>query len=131
MGISDYKQTRLRLRFYQMPDCLWDILYSYLEVMHLNPDRIEIRVCSTSALSRTYTKNINCHALVYLRANVGLFEIISDNWDNVAVHFLFNKSLMVEWLDWAHQLHEIYCHDLEVMGSNHGQVKLEMRSNSV
>ena len=34
------------------------------------------------------------------------------------------KSLMAEWLEQAFQWHEMYCHDLEVMSSNPGQVEL-------
>ena len=39
------------------------------------------------------------------------------------------KSLMAEWLEWASQWHEVYCHDLEVMSSNHGQVELGVWSS--
>ena len=31
---------------------------------------------------------------------------------------------MAQWLGWASQGHEPYCHDLEVMGSNSGRVEL-------
>ena len=41
------------------------------------------------------------------------------------------QSLMAKWLEQASQWHEMYCHDLEVMSSNPGQVKLGVRSTSV
>ena len=41
------------------------------------------------------------------------------------------KSLMVEWLGWVSQGHEMYCHHLEVLGSNPCRVKLCMCSTSV
>ena len=34
------------------------------------------------------------------------------------------KSLMADWLEQASQWQEMYCHDLEVMSSNLGQVEL-------
>ena len=37
---------------------------------------------------------------------------------------------MAEWLEQASQWHEMYCHDLEVMSSNPGQVELGVRSTS-
>ena len=42
--------------------------------------------------------------------------------------------LMAEWLGWASQGHEnnlMYCHDLEVMGSNPGRAELMVHSTSV
>ena len=41
------------------------------------------------------------------------------------------KSLMAKWLEQTSQWHEKYCHNLEVMSSNPGQVKLGVRSTSV
>ena len=41
------------------------------------------------------------------------------------------KSLMAEWLEWASQWHETYCHDLEVKSSNPSWVKLGVHSTSV
>ena len=41
------------------------------------------------------------------------------------------KSLMAEWLEQASQFHEVYCHDLEVMSLNPGQVEVGVRSTSV
>ena len=38
---------------------------------------------------------------------------------------------MAKWLEQASQLHEMYCHDLDVMKSNLTQVKLGVRSISV
>ena len=38
---------------------------------------------------------------------------------------------MAEWLKQASQLHEMYCHDLEVMSSKPGQVELGVHSTSV
>ena len=38
---------------------------------------------------------------------------------------------MAEWLEQASQRHEMYCHDLEVMSSNPGQVELGMHSTFV
>ena len=38
---------------------------------------------------------------------------------------------MAEQLGQASQGHEMYCHDLEVMGSNCGQVELGVHSTSV
>ena len=38
---------------------------------------------------------------------------------------------MAQWLKRAAQGHEIYCHDLEVMGLNSGHVELWMRTTSV
>ena len=38
---------------------------------------------------------------------------------------------MVEWLEQVSQLHEMYCHDLEVMSSNPGRVELVVHSTSV
>ena len=38
---------------------------------------------------------------------------------------------MAEWLEQASLLHEMHCHDLEVMRSNPGQVELGVRSTSV
>ena len=38
------------------------------------------------------------------------------------------KRLMAEWLGRASYWHEMYCHDLEVMGLNPGQVKLGVHS---
>ena len=40
------------------------------------------------------------------------------------------ESLMAQWLDHSPQWHEMYCHDLEVMSSNPGQVKLGADSTS-
>ena len=36
---------------------------------------------------------------------------------------VYNRSLMAKWLEQASQRHEMYCHDLEVMSSNPGQVR--------
>ena len=38
-------------------------------------------------------------------------------------------SMMAKWLEQASQWHEKYCHDLEVMSSNHSQVELGVRSS--
>ena len=38
---------------------------------------------------------------------------------------------MAEWLQQASQCHEMYCHDLEVMSSSPGWVKLGMHGTSV
>ena len=38
---------------------------------------------------------------------------------------------MAEWLGRESQGHEMYCHDLEVMGSNPGKVELWVWSTSV
>ena len=38
---------------------------------------------------------------------------------------------MVEWLGWMSLGHEMYCHDLEVMGLIPGWVELRVRSTSV
>ena len=43
----------------------------------------------------------------------------------------FKQSLIAEWLEQASQWHEMYCHDLEVISSNPGQVELGVRSVSV
>ena len=37
---------------------------------------------------------------------------------------------MAEWLGWASQEHDMYCHDLEVIGSKPGQVELWVRSRA-
>ena len=37
---------------------------------------------------------------------------------------------MAEWLEQAFQCHEVYCHDLKVMGSNPGRVQLAVHSTS-
>ena len=37
---------------------------------------------------------------------------------------------MAKWLGQASQGHETYCHDLEVIGSNHNQVEHDVRSHS-
>ena len=37
---------------------------------------------------------------------------------------------MAEWLERVFQGHEMHCHDLEVMSSNLGQVKLGVRTNT-
>ena len=39
--------------------------------------------------------------------------------------------LMAKWLQQASQWHEMYCHDLKVMSSNHGRVELGVCSTSV
>ena len=41
------------------------------------------------------------------------------------------KSLMAEWLGRASLRYEMYCHDLEVMGSNPGRARLWVRGTSV
>ena len=41
------------------------------------------------------------------------------------------NSLMAEWLGWASQGLEMYCHDLEFMGSTPGWVKLGVCSTSI
>ena len=41
------------------------------------------------------------------------------------------RSLMAQWLRRASQGLEIYCPDLEVMGSNSSRVKLSLHGNSV
>ena len=41
------------------------------------------------------------------------------------------SPLMAKWLEWAPQGHEMYCHDLEVMGLNPGWVELQVHSTSV
>ena len=38
---------------------------------------------------------------------------------------------MAKWLEQASQCHEMYCHDLEVMSLNTGQVELGVHSTSV
>ena len=38
---------------------------------------------------------------------------------------------MAEWLGRASQVHEMCCHDLEVMGLNPNQVELRVRRTSV
>ena len=38
---------------------------------------------------------------------------------------------MAEWLEQASQWHEMYCHDLEVMGLNLGRVNLGVCSTAV
>ena len=40
-------------------------------------------------------------------------------------------SLMAKWLEQAPQWHEMYCHDLKIMTSSPGLVKLGVRSTSV
>ena len=42
-----------------------------------------------------------------------------------------DKSLMSELLGWVSQGHEMYCHDLEVMGLNSSSVELGVHSSSV
>ena len=32
-----------------------------------------------------------------------------------------------QWLGWTSQGHEMYCHDMEIMGLNHGRVEHGMR----
>ena len=44
---------------------------------------------------------------------------------------LYIKSLTAEWLGRPSQEYEMYCHYLEVMGSNSSRVDLEVRSPSV
>ena len=39
--------------------------------------------------------------------------------------------IVLEWFEQASQWHEMYCHDLEVMGSNPGRVELVVHSTSV
>ena len=41
------------------------------------------------------------------------------------------SNLMAEWLGRASQEHENYCHDLEVMDLNPGQVELRVCSTSI
>ena len=41
------------------------------------------------------------------------------------------KSLMAQWLRQASQGHEMYCHDLEVMGLNPGWVDLGVHGTFV
>ena len=41
------------------------------------------------------------------------------------------KSRMAKWLGQASQGHEMYCHDLEILGLNPDQVKLELYRDSV
>ena len=41
------------------------------------------------------------------------------------------KSLMAKWLEKVSQLHEMYCHDLEVMSSNSSRVELGVLGTSV
>ena len=38
---------------------------------------------------------------------------------------------MAKWLEQAHQLYEMYCHDLEVMSSKACRVELGVHSTSV
>ena len=38
---------------------------------------------------------------------------------------------MAKWLEQASQWHEVYCHDLEVMGSNPSLVELDVHGTSV
>ena len=45
--------------------------------------------------------------------------------------FLAYDSPMAKWLQLASQSHEMYCHDLEVMSLNRGQVELGVCSTSV
>ena len=45
-------------------------------------------------------------------------------------YIALKKSLMAEWLEQEFQLHEMYCHDMEVMDSNHNQVEPGVRSTS-
>ena len=50
----------------------------------------------------------------------------------ILVLFIIEKDpLMAEWLDQVFKRHEMYCHDLEVMSSNPGQVQLGVHSTSV
>ena len=53
------------------------------------------------------------------------------NNENDAQLLWTTQSLMAEWLGRASQVYEMYCHDLEVMGSNPSRVELEMRGTSV
>ena len=39
--------------------------------------------------------------------------------------------MMAKWLEQECQWHEMYCHDLEVMGLNPGRVELGVRGTSV
>ena len=41
---------------------------------------------------------------------------------------VFRKSLMAKWLGWAS---EMYCRDLEVMGSNPSRIELGVHSTPV
>ena len=43
---------------------------------------------------------------------------------------VMQESLMAKSLEQASQWHEMYCHGLEVMSSNPGQVELGLRSTS-
>ena len=50
------------------------------------------------------------------------------NTPNVVLWLLI---VMAQWLRRASQRHEMYCHDLEVMGSNPGWVELGVHGTSV
>ena len=41
------------------------------------------------------------------------------------------KSLMAKWLARVSQWHEVYCHDLDVMGSNLSRVEILVSNTSI
>ena len=44
--------------------------------------------------------------------------------------WMYWRALMVDWLEQASQIHEMYCHGLEVMNSNPGWVELGVCNTS-
>ena len=40
--------------------------------------------------------------------------------DGIGMIKRWQESLMAEWLGWVSEGYEMYCHDLEVIGSNPG-----------
>ena len=55
----------------------------------------------------------------------------SSQTSKIMWQYISLKSLMVKGLEQASQRHEMYCHDLEIISSNPGRVKLGVLGTSV
>ena len=97
---------------------------------------ITISICYREAFQRILVSlvgYISTDQYTTLLQRLGLNDKAYVKYDNFVACFKENEvspvwSLMAQWLRQASQRHEIYCHNLEVMGSNRDQVNLAVHS---
>ena len=103
-----------------------EMYYHDLEIVGSNPGEVALGAHITVLLSKSYL-NKKCQ----LPVPHSIWELVhlkSLQTSKIMWQYISFKSLMANWLGWACQGHEIYYHDLEVLGLNLDQVELGVHS---